>query len=264
MKILTCNIRVSHAQDGTNNWAFRKDLCAEIILAQAPDIICFQEMRKDQFDDLSLKLPGYHSYGMADTPTGRSTVNCIFYRADQYTKISAGGFWLSETPHIAGSQSWDSSCIRIANWIRLEDRVTRAEFRVVNTHLDHISQPARENQARLIVEDALAYPENYPQILTGDMNCDFTNAAIENFKAGGWHDTYCAVHGTENPGLTYHAFKGDQFDALDIGKMDWIFTRGAVQTTDATVIADSAEGRFPSDHYFISASLTIEATTHPS
>ena len=258
MKILTCNIRVFSAQDGNNGWSYRKDICAKVIRDQAPDIICFQEMQYPQFVDLSLALPNYESYGMVDAPTGRNPVNCIFYRADQYVKISASGFWLSETPHIAGSKSWDSSCVRIANWVRLEDRTTGVEFRVVNTHLDHISQAARENQARLIVEDALAYPENYPQLLTGDMNCDCTNPAIGKFKTGGWSDTYRAVHGTENPGLTYHAFQGDQFDR-GIGKMDWIFAKGAVKTIDAKIMTDSIDGRFPSDHYFISATIDIEA-----
>ncbi len=146
--------------------------------------------------------------------------------------------------------------MRLANWVRLADRATGAEFRVVNTHLDHVSQLARENQARLIVEDAAAYPDGYPQLLTGDMNVDWANPAIALFRRGGWADTYAAVHGTENPGHTFHAFQGPAF-VSDIGKMDWIFSRGAVTVAAAEVITDSQGGRFPSDHYFVAATVHI-------
>ena len=259
MKVLTCNILCFGANDGENGWFHRKAACAKIIRAQAPDIICFQEMWAEQFVDMSSALSGFESYGMADEPVGRRPQNCIFYRSDGYIMVSAGGFWLSETPHVAGSKSWDSKCVRLANWARLQDRATRTEFRVINTHLDHVGQVARENQAKLIVEDSLAYPEDYPQILTGDMNCDSTNAAIGVFRAGGWRDTYGSVHGTEDPGHTYHAFRGDQHDAK-IGKIDWVFSRGRMEALDASIITDSLDGRFPSDHYFVSATLGVKGT----
>ncbi len=256
MKVLTCNIRYFGADDGENNWPHRKELCAEVIHAQAPDIICFQEMCTEQFTDLSASLAEYCWFAVCDQPLGRRPPNCIFYRSKAYTVISASGYWLSEQPHVAGSKSWQSSCVRLANWVRLEDRATGTEFRVLNTHLDHISQAARENQARLLVEDSVAYPQDYPQILTGDMNCDFRNPAIDILKDGGWSDTYGCVHGAEYPGHTYHAFHGPRYDSK-IGKMDWIFTRGKIAALDAGVITDSLNGRFPSDHYFVSATLDV-------
>lgn len=258
MKILACNIRRFGAQDGDNSWPCRKDICAQLVAAQSPDIICFQEMWDKQFSDLSATFPEYLTYGIiADQPDGRHPKNCIFYHPDTYIRISAGGYWLSERPHVAGTKSWDSAGVRLANWVRLEDRATGTEFRVVNTHLDHISQTARENQAKLIVEDSSAYPEDYPQILTGDMNCDSRNKAIDVFKAGSWIDTYGCVHGTEDPGYTFHKFLGPKYDS-SIGKIDWIFMRGKVNVIDAEIITDSVNGRFPSDHYFVSATFSME------
>ncbi len=257
MKILTCNIRCFGAKDGMNDWVYRKELFIDVIRSQTPDIICFQEMCKQQFDDVLSELHGYQSHAMTDAPVGEHPQNCILYRRDAYKLISAGGYWLSEWPHIAGTKSWNSTCVRLAIWVRLEDRATETEFRVVNTHLDHVSQAARENQARLIVEDSSAYPQDYPQILTGDMNCDTGNAAIDMFKSGGWIDTYGKVHGTENPGHTFHRFIGPKFDSR-IGKMDWIFSKGKVQIIDATVIMDSDGDRFPSDHYSVSATINME------
>ena len=259
MKILTCNVRCFGANDGDNGWAHRRDLCAQVIESQSPDIICFQEMWAEQFADMSSAFPSYGTYGIADTPNSRRPQNCIFYRQDIYALISAGGYWLSETPHVAGSKSWGSACIRLANWIRLQERAGETEFRVINTHLDHVSQLARERQAELIVEDSSAYAADYPQVLTGDMNCDTTNAAISAFKTGGWRDTYKSVHGTEDPGMTYHAFLGPAHQG-DTGKMDWIFTRGRIKVLGAGVVADCLNGRYPSDHYFVNATLSAEGS----
>lgn len=256
MKILTCNIRYFDADDGDNNWVHRKELCVDIIKSKSADIICFQEMRVQQFKYISEALPEYSYYGMADQPTGKSPANCIFYLKDRYKLISSSGYWLSEQPNIAGSRSWKSACVRLANWVRLEDIATGIEFRVTNTHLDHVSQIARENQAKVILEDSLAYPEDYPQILTGDMNCSYTNKAIEIFKTA-WTDTYQSVHNMEYTGFTIHDFLGKNFNSENPGKIDWIFTRGKVKASDSEIIMDSVDERYPSDHYFVSATVEI-------
>ena len=254
MKVLSCNIRYSGAQDGSNSWTHRKEICADVIRSQTPSIICFQEMWEQQFHYLRSMLADFESFGIAGEACGRHPQNCIFYLRDAFTRISAGGYWLSETPHVPGSKSWDSDCIRLANWIRLEDNATKCEFRIISTHLDHVSQIARERQAELIVQDARAYPDDYPQILSGDMNCDCTNKAIGIFKAGGFVDSYALVHGSENPGCTYHEFIGPEYES-SIGKMDWIFVRGGLKVVEAEVVKDSRNGKFPSDHYFVSATI---------
>lgn len=256
MRVLSCNIRCCVAEDGPNNWIHRRDLCAEVIRSRSPEVICFQEMWEPQYIDLRAAFPDYRSYSVIDEPAGRHPVNTIFYRADAYRLISAGGYWLSESPHVAGSSSWGSAYIRLANWVRLTHRLARYEVRVVNTHLDNVSQAARENQARLLCEDAASYPVDYPQVLTGDMNCDASNAAIGTLRAGGWSDTYSHIHGTESPGHTYHEFLGPGFQS-DVNKMDWIFTRGEAEVATAGIIRDSVDGRYPSDHYFISADMVI-------
>jgi len=40
--------------------------------------------------------------------------------------------------------------------------------------------------------------------------------------------------------------------------MDWIFARGAVAVTDAELISESENDRYPSDHYFIAATANID------
>jgi len=256
MKIISCNILGYSPNDkGKANWDNRKELIVEIIKKRNPDIFCIQEGHVIQIDYLLKAFPGYDIYGINESFEGRSRRNAIFYRQDKFILISAGGYWLSETPHVCGSRSWGSAGIRLANWVRLIEIPSNKEFRVINTHLDHVSQLAREKQAQLINEDTLAYPDSYPQILTGDMNCTLENPALQSFITAGWKDSYKAFHHTyEEFCHTAHEFKGPD-TTNKTGRIDWIFFRGQLKVTGAEIIKDSKNGQFPSDHYFISATF---------
>jgi endonuclease/exonuclease/phosphatase family metal-dependent hydrolase len=256
MRILSCNIRYMGGDDGDNRWDIRKDICFDVIKSHSPDIICCQEVWCGQFEDMAAAFPGYASFGMIDTCVGKNPMNTVFYRSDRFRHLSAGGYWLSEVPHVTGSISWDSLYVRLANWLRLEDRSSGKEFRVINTHLDNVGQTARERQAEVINHDAWVYPADYTQFLTGDMNCDTTNPAIHLFLSAGWQDTYEAVYGPGDPGHTLHKFEGDAYQS-DIGKMDWIFFRGAAAVTGAEIIKETRNGHYPSDHYFIAADIDL-------
>ncbi len=256
MKIITCNIRFFGGDDGDDHWVHRKDYCARVIRDQQPDLIGFQEMWRQQFDDLLPLFPEYACYALADEALSLHPMNTIFYRRDAFHLISQGGYWLSPTPHVPGSLGWDSACVRQAVWVRLTDKASGGEFRFANTHLDHVGQLAREHQARIVNEDASAYPADYPQLLSGDMNCAAGNPAIDTFLKGGWQDTYTQAHGPDDPGATFHSFQGPDFKS-DLGKIDWIFSRGAVRTTSAEIIRDNNQGRYPSDHYFVTTEVEL-------
>lgn len=260
MRFMTCNIRTSQANDGPDDWVKRQDLCVDVIRSYDPDVIGFQEVSRRQYEDLQEGFPEYADFGIADRPDGLNPTNVIFYRRDAFQIQSQGGYLLSETPHISGSSSWDSMYPRLANWIQLRPTDGGKEFRYINTHLDHMSADARENQAALIDEDAVAWPSDYPQILTGDMNCDKTTAPIQGFLKAGWEDTYSALHGDEDPGNTFHRFKGPRFqEEEDVwqGKIDFLFVRGALSILKSGIVTDHADGRYPSDHYFLFADIQL-------
>ena len=266
-KILSCNIRVPLEEDDRagNGWDARKDLCAEVIARCDGDIVCLQECHGRQLDDLKQRLKNYDSYGIAKPEPEFFPTNAILYDRSRYELISAGGMWLSETPHIAGSMSWDSARPRLANWIHLRDRASGQEMRVWNTHLDHIGQEARREQARVLLEAVAALePTNVMQIIVGDMNATASHPAIQSITKAGFVDTYGAVHGPEDPGFTAHGFrgikrpiKGDKVP----GKIDWIFTRPGVNALSAEIIRDSRDGRYPSDHFFVTAEIELPQRT---
>jgi len=256
MRILTCNVRYSAAQDGENSWNFRKEVCLEVVRRQAADLICCQEMTGEQKQFFAAGLPEYEWFGMSDLAQNDNPVNSVFYRRAGFRRVSAGGYWLSRTPHIAGSRAWKSAVVRLCNWLRLEDVTTGREFRLVNTHLDHISQPARENQMGMILEESGVYLPDYPQILTGDLNCGALNPVIQAVLKNGWVDTYQSIHGVLDPGNSFHGFHGPE-DTNREGKIDWIFVRGKCTPLKAEIIQTMIAGRYPSDHYFVSADLEI-------
>ncbi len=225
-----------------------------MIRSRSADVIGFQEMTREQHEDLSARLPGFAAVGTVDEPGKADPVNSLYYRVEAFDLLSSGAYWLSPAPHVTGSSAWGSRCVRLATWLVLRERAGGAEWRVVNTHLDHVSQRARVRQARVIAEDCGAWPRGYRQVLTGDLNCDARNRAIAVLRRGGFRDTYEAVHGAADPGHTFHRFEGPAF-ASRAGKMDWVFVRGDAKVLGAEVVSDAVEGRYPSDHYFVLADL---------
>ena len=154
MRIITCNIRTSLAADGDNNWDHRKELCRDVIASHKPDIICFQEMTAKQHSYLASELEHFSWVGTTDEPAGDRPVNSIFYRSSHLCATSVGGYWLSKTPHIAGTRSWQSAGVRLVTWAVLKTKRHDREFRIVNTHLDHKIQNARVGQARMTLAGA--------------------------------------------------------------------------------------------------------------
>jgi endonuclease/exonuclease/phosphatase family metal-dependent hydrolase len=113
-------------------------------------------------------------------------------------------------------------------------------------------------QVKLIIEESHQYLTSFPQVFTGDFNEDATNRVISLIKEAGWEDTYLAVNGPADPGFTGHGFLGPKHaEKSKKGKIDFIFGKGPVKSRAASVIRDEVNGRYPSDHYFVSAEVSL-------
>jgi len=266
-KVLCCNIRVALPEDEAKGvgWPQRKEICLDIIKKQNPHIICLQEVLKVQAADFKKAFPkflllgfdgpemdahqeGYH--GIAKNP--------ILFNTNRYELIAAGTYWLSETPLVAGSKSWDTARARHTNWVRLKDKNSKKEFRVVNLHLDHIADEARIQQAKMVADESSQYLPGFPQILAGDFNARAGSRVFASLKESGWKDSYAAVYGETDPGFTVHEFEGENYSKGSAkGKIDFVFCKGALRAYASTIIKDNEKGKYPSDHYFLSAELEI-------
>lgn len=268
LKVMTANIRVDLETDAKKGlgWSDRREACLHVIKQQKADVIGFQEVLKNQFLDLKENLKDFWGIGfdgpeMDQHATGYHGIakNPIFFRKKRFELLTAGGYWLSETPLKAGSISWDSARARNASWVRLLDKFTGKEFRVINLHLDHINKEAKRKQIEVVLEESAQYPSDFPQILVGDFNASEETPVIESVFKHGWKDSYTAIHGDEDPGHTVHLFKGDQYEKKDISKkIDFIFTKGErIKSIASSIVKDAYKGQYPSDHYFVEATLTL-------
>jgi endonuclease/exonuclease/phosphatase family metal-dependent hydrolase len=258
MRVMTCNIRTSLAPDGDNDWQHRRDLCLEVIRARAPDVLALQEVSEQQFRDFKSALSSYQSHQMREGAGQNQPVNAIFFRHDIFELRSAAGYWLSRTPHVSGSRDWGSIHVRLANWVQLREQSTRRELRLINTHLDVVSDIARYRQAKVIAADTRSFPNAFPQVLTGDLNADLDSPAVKHLRSAGWVDAWSHVQPEVPSGHTYHAFAGQHYEHVDEGRIDYIFTRGAIEATQVEIVKDSSlTGSYPSDHYFLAADLAF-------
>ncbi len=266
--ILSCNIRVALPDDEVKGvgWPQRKDYCIEVIKKYRPDIVCLQEVIKVQAEDLRKAFPKFLLFGfdgpyMDAHPVGYHWVakNPILFNTRRYDLTAAGTYWLSENPLVAGSKSWDTARARHANWIRLKDKASGKEFRVINLHLDHVSGKAKVQQLKMVAEESNQYLADFPQILTGDFNSKWGSPVFDSIIRSGWEDSYAVVHGEGDPGYTAHAFQGANYERgkQKGGKIDFVFCRGPLKPLASAIIKDHKNGFYPSDHYFLSAELEL-------
>ncbi len=267
-RIVTANILATLSEhDGTPvDWETqRRKVCFNVLKNQRADIICLQEVLRSQHKDFQERFPEFHLFGYEgpymDTNPKRfqGIKNVIMYSRNRYDLTSAGSYTLSETPLMEGSRSWGDQLGRHVNWVRLQDKNSGREFRVLNTHLSVRNQVARENSAKLIVAESSQYHSDFPQLLAGDFNARVTNPTIDFIKDGGWIDTWSAVHGDKDPGSTGHGFARTsiaEIQAEDV-QIDWIFCRGNVNPVASRVIRDHINGHYPSDHFFVSADVRL-------
>jgi endonuclease/exonuclease/phosphatase family metal-dependent hydrolase len=277
LRVMCFNVRGSFRDQGTPNaWPARAALNVETIGRRSPDVIGFQELQAGNLVTYRETLPRYdHVLGPRYGNEARPSYNAIFFDSGRLRLLEAGGFWLSETPE-SYSSSWESRTVRSASWAYLESFDTGLSFLHLNTHLDHLSSPARREGSRLIlrkIADLLRRRGgDTPVVVTGDFNCRPGTPAYRNFVQGGFVDTYLAAGdaGGENP-YTYHAFEGahyrDARPGLGPRRIDWILLRdprGRLHPVSHTIVRDHAGETYPSDHYPVFTDLVPGETRRGS
>lgn len=259
MRILTANLRDARANDGDNNWVHRLPACLSLLQHADADVICCQEVRASQRKDLCRHLIAFDSIGLAESRVDDSTPNLIFYRHDRFHLLEYGGHWLSTTPALAGSISWDGRYPRLVNWVRLQPRAGGAPWCIVNTHLeDDHPETARQQLETLLPR--LPNLSTDLHVFTGDLNSGIDSPVLQRLHTLGWRDSWRAAHPNTAPGRTYHAFDGERSQCQPDEQIDWILVRERVQVLAAGIIRDSLNGRYPSDHFFLHA--TLKETPH--
>jgi endonuclease/exonuclease/phosphatase family metal-dependent hydrolase len=262
VRAMTFNIRYGTAPDGEHAWPLRRHLAFRVIRDYAPTVLGVQEALRSQLDEIGRELPDYGEIGVGrEDGVEAGEYSAILYDRRRLELLEHDTFWLSDTPDVPGSMTWGNRITRVATWARFRS-ADGGTFYVFNTHWDHESQPSRERSAALILERirARAHPDD-PVLLMGDFNAGEDNAAFQALLAKRsegagelrLYDTFRAVHPDAGQTGTYHAFRGDRSGP----KIDAILASPEWETLAADIVLLEVGGRYPSDHFPVTAVLRL-------
>lgn len=256
VRLLTYNVLYAGVTEGlypnlTNaevySWENRRDSVAETVRQQEPDIVAFQEVWMEQYDDLRERLPGFdwvsRDGGMKHTP--------IAYRKDRFTVADEGTFWLSEPDAEPSETGWDAANQRMVTHATLRDE-GGSRLAVFNVHLDHEGETARREGARLVREKLTGLTDESTQaVVAGDFNCEpgseaYEKTVEENGALRSLKDTRDSAAAIEGPEVTFTGLD-DYEDEVNI---DQVFVTDGVEVERYVthVPEDESDGFRPSDH----------------
>ena len=261
LRVMSFNIRYGTAKDGANSWANRVELAKQVIRDFNPDLLGGQEVMDFQGKALREWFPGYGFIGVGRADGKQGGELCpVMYKLDRFEMLDTGTFWLSETPEVVGSKSWDSSLPRIATWAKLKDRRSGQTLLFCNTHFDHRGVEARLQSAKLLQERLPKLAAGAPLIVTGDFNCNEDSEPYQvltnpkDKSAIAFVDSYRAVHPKRSDReVTYNGFKPVE----EGSRIDWILYSPGLKATKAEIVRTQIDGRLPSDHYPVTAVLRL-------
>ena len=260
LNVMTFNIRLHIKSDSLNAWPYRKDNVASQIKFHNVHILGVQEALHDQMMDLSQSLTQFKFAGVArDDGKTKGEYSAIFYDTVRLKLLESSTFWLSLTPAVPGSKSWDAAITRIVTWAKFRDAKTKKTFYVFNTHFDHIGKEARKESAKLIKQRVKEIAGSNPVIIMGDFNSkpsdDPIKLLIDSTDKDRLIDTKSiSVTPHYGPQGTFNAFTSKETDNEPI---DFIFIKGKWKVLQHATLSQTWGGRFSSDHFPVFAKLSF-------
>lgn len=251
LKVISYNIRMGAAKDGTNSWEFRYPATALMIEDQKPDVFGLQEAFSYQVRFIAENFKDYDNVGVGrDNGKDKGEFMSIFWNKKTVKMIKWGTFWLSETPE-KPSMGWDAACKRTATWALMKDKRTGKMFYFVNTHLDHKGKEAQRKGLELIVSriDEIN-PKGFPMVLTGDFNIKPDNTALKGLEERMQSARKIAPK-TDNA-ATFNNWGKAKADMV----IDYIYVSGFSACPEYHTINEKyGDWKYISDHYPIYAKL---------
>ena len=251
LKVMSYNIRMGTAKDGTNSWEYRYPATALMLKDQMPDVFGVQEAFNFQIKFIEENFKDYDCVGVGrDNGKSEGEHMSIFWNKKNVKMLKWGTFWLSETPE-KPSKGWDAKCKRTATWALMKDKKTGKHFYYVNTHLDHRGSEARRQGLNLIVSriDEINQ-KGYPMVLTGDFNMKPDDAALTGLEQRMQSARKIAPK-TDNH-ATLNLWGKGKADMV----IDYIYVSGFSACTEYHTITEKyGTWKYVSDHYPIYAKL---------
>jgi endonuclease/exonuclease/phosphatase family metal-dependent hydrolase len=250
LHVASFNIRYARADDGDDSWPLRRAAtAAELEHVLTWDIAGLQEVLAEALDYL-LRTVTHHQVVSAGRDDGvRAGEHCtVLVRDPAWTVESHEVKWLSTTPDVPGSVGWDADLTRIVTLVRLR-HTSGVRLGFANAHFDHAGAKSRVGAAELIA-GTIEAEDDRPWVFVGDLNTEPGSDALRVFAERGWTSALA-----DDAGPTCHSFGG-----RDHGQIDHILFTPGLRLVDAGIDHTRPDGRYPSDHYPVWASLQFQPT----
>jgi endonuclease/exonuclease/phosphatase family metal-dependent hydrolase len=250
--ILTLNLRFGLAEDGANNWQYRKKCFYPFLEKYRTNFIGFQEANDFQIDFLQNILTEYNYIGKRSPSPPFWQNNIIFYQNDWHC-IQYEHFFLSPTPSVPSryrKSIWPRQCT--VGMFKSECQ----QVICINTHLD-FDVSVQVKSAKLILDRLSHLPVDVPVILMGDFNTAPFSPCYNIFtgpdnKVAAKKDYFKDAFNKPFTG-THHGFTG----ITDADPIDWILFRGDITLINSEVIQDTYKNIYISDHFPLFAQFTL-------
>ena len=250
-RVMSFNIRVA-ADSGVKSWKTRKTLVANHVLEKMPDVVCMQEVQRNQYQDLLQYLGDYYQIVYYERESGNNPEGLAILFTKDFTLEEKSMFWLSETPEQM-SKGWGASYYRICVNTLLKNKDGNY-LNVYNVHLDHQVALAQQNGMSLIL-DRIEEKGEFPTVVMGDFNVDSNDPT---YKIIDEKMIDCRIEAPEtDSGLTFNGFGSqEKNDAASEdsskGPIDHCFVSNDISPLKFVIFNEkSSKGYYISDHYSI-------------
>lgn len=250
LNIVSANIRFANPADGLNDWEFRRPHLLAVINELGPAILGTQEGREAQIRHLAEGLEGLSLIDGHREWISERMYPCLFIDQKIFHIHNSGDIWLSDTPAIPASKSFESFFPRLCVWAEVEIKSSGMKLVIINTHLDHVRQETRIMQARVLASE-VAKLSPHPKILMGDFNeAPSTLLKTELMSALDLKDPWDEKKLAEE--TSHHSFKGEGAPG---DRIDWILVPTRFEVEEIRLEKRSFNGTYPSDHFPLFATV---------
>ena len=239
----------------------RLQLVTRQILETMPDSLGIQEATPEWMRHLNNILAATYGWVGVEREEGgdplKSGESCpIFYLKAKLRLLDSGYFWLSETPE-EPSFGPGAACKRICTWAKLRDRMTGETFVHVNTHFDHVSEPARQAGAEIVTAYIDAHFSGVPVVFTADCN---TTADSDAYATMTSVLRDASVEAADAKGAALCTYHGANPETHTSGAIDFVLCSPEIRVKTYRNVTAGVDGRFVSDHFPIYADVVIPAS----
>ena len=252
LRVMSFNILQATSETPGHEWAtVRKDACIKMFRDIKPDIVCVQEARKTQCQDLASAFITYAQvkHPKDDIESNGGQRNLIMYNSAKFKVLEWNKYWFSVDGTASGDRFGDAATTqKLTIYVKFEHIATGRTFWVYDTHFfaktnletsrPHCVEMSLDSIKKVVGDDGVVF-------FCGDLNMEPSNPVLAPMFEYMHHAATDAEKSDGVTTVTYNGFRDNNQKVLD-----HIFYRNATAHTYKVVNSQLAYGtNWISDHY---------------